>query len=230
MVIGPEKRPDILRAIADHLLAHLHQERFEVVSKEEITTSIDLLEGYRILREDDRSNLGWRIVLTVDPIDELARVIRTTVDSGEPLKRLLPVEYVERHLAAAGEESDERVDEEASIEEDVDKEAEQEPRIKVLVTNFLGSKGLDADHVILVGMNDRTFPEVPTAIKEDEVCRFIVGLTRAKRSCAVVTHKEFDYVQRIMVGRPSTFLRWLPAERTNERHYRLGGGRLSEIT
>ena len=224
MVISPERRPDLLRAISKHLLGALDQARFEVSSKTDTETGIDLLEGYRLLRENEESNLGWRIVLAVDPVHDLADIIRAAIETGEPLKCLLPDDYVERHLQSAPEEAEE----EPVVEEDAEEAVDQPTKIKVLLTNFLGSKGLAAAHVIIVGMNNGTFPESPSAIRDDEVCRFVVGLTRAKRSCTVVTHKE--YVQgRGMVCRPSSFLGWLPEERATVVRYRLAGGQLVEI-
>lgn len=229
MVIGPGRRPDLLRAIAEHLLAALDQDRFEIITKEESPTEINLLEGYRILREDENSNLGWRVVLAVDPVECVADVIRFSMETGEPLVSLLPEEYVERHLQSAGEETEE-TEEESATEEDIEEGDDQPRRIQVVVTNFLGSKGLAASHVVMVGMNNGTFPEVPSGIRDDEVCRFIVGLTRARRSCAVVTHKVFDRDRRITVGRPATFLKWLPEDRAELHRYRLVDGELTEIS
>jgi AAA domain len=91
LVIGPNP---FLRRAYDVI----NQTYPQAVLKVSRQPSIELLDGYRRLAEDDRSRLGWRIVIHCDPFenadDNLVAVLR---DESE-LADALPDEYRDRHL------------------------------------------------------------------------------------------------------------------------------------
>lgn len=94
--------------------------------------------------------------------------------------------------------------------EDEGQENETEPSINesepsILVTSLIGSKGLQAAHVFVVGMNGNHFPRVNSHPTDQEVCSILVALTRARKSCTLLSCKSFG-------GSPlrrSIFLGWL---------------------
>ncbi len=219
MIIGPESGFH-LDKIKEHLLSALDQNIFEIIDPRNKETESELLEAYKLLRDGLNLNLAWRIILHVEPLEDTEEIIRKTHETEQGLVDLLPKEYVERHLKAAKEEV---------IEEDQEENEEEPPkRIRILLTNFLGSKGLAALHVVVVGLNNYTFPVNPASIKDEEVCKFVVALTRAKNSCALVMNKEWDRTSGRTVNRPSVFLSWLPQDKLKKITYKVREGNLVE--
>jgi superfamily I DNA/RNA helicase len=79
------------------------------------------------------------------------------------------------------------------------------PTIKL--TSFEGSKGLSAQHVFVVGVHENELPKDAGAIKDLEICKFLVSLTRTRKQCHLLTAFLFSGVSK----RPSIFLGWIPA-------------------
>jgi hypothetical protein len=82
----------------------------------------------------------------------------------------------------------------------------------------LGAKGLSAGYVFIVGFNDGAFPTDPNSVTDDEVCKLIVGLSRTRNECHLVSCGRFGsaWIE------PSSFLRWLGVdieERVINRDY-----------
>ena len=61
----------------------------------------------------------------------------------------------------------------------------------ILCTSLAGCKGLSANHVFLVGMNDGHLPYKRASITDDEVCQLIVALSRSRKSCTLVSTGRF---------------------------------------
>lgn len=83
----------------------------------------------------------------------------------------------------------------------------------VICTSLRGVKGLSANRVFIVGFNNGHFPRNPTAITDDEVCSLLVGLSRTKRQCYLVSCGRFGNVQL----QPSVFLSWVRTRVTTEK-------------
>ena len=79
----------------------------------------------------------------------------------------------------------------------------------VRVTSFEGSKGLSAQHVFIAGLHDGELPSDPASVKDIEICRFIVGLTRTRKRCYLIHTGHFG--TRWL--RPSSFISWIASER-----------------
>jgi superfamily I DNA/RNA helicase len=60
---------------------------------------------------------------------------------------------------------------------------------KVKLTSYEGAKGLSAQYVFLVGLHADELPRNDQDIKDIEICKFLVGLTRTKKRCAVSIHR-----------------------------------------
>ncbi len=75
----------------------------------------------------------------------------------------------------------------------------------ILFTNLVGSKGLSAEHVFVVGMMDGHFPRDRNAITDEEVCSFLVALSRTRKQCHLISAGFFGRgpLQR------SIFLNWV---------------------
>ena len=69
--------------------------------------------------------------------------------------------------------------------------AEDEGSPTIMVTSLIGSKGLQAAHVFVVGVNEGHFPRDNAAPTDAEVCSLLVALTRAKKSCTLVSCGRF---------------------------------------
>jgi superfamily I DNA/RNA helicase len=81
-------------------------------------------------------------------------------------------------------------DEEPPEEDDEDADADEDaPTIQF--TSLVGSKGLSASYVFIVGFNNGFFPRDPDAITDDEVCKLLVALSRTRVECHVVSCGRF---------------------------------------
>ena len=57
----------------------------------------------------------------------------------------------------------------------------------IICTTLVGAKGLSAEHVFIVGMNNGASLGTPGAVTDDEVCKLIVGLSRTRKACHLVS-------------------------------------------
>jgi superfamily I DNA/RNA helicase len=194
------------------------KERFPQAGQASLMTSLD---GYRRLAIDAKSRLGWRIITLCFDFPECDELVRAALEAGCDLAPELPGEYREEHLEIAelvrrlreGEQlTDEQEgqlseavgmelgkikeslgiadDEEPSGEESEDGDVNEDvPTIQF--TSLVGSKGLSASYVFIVGFNNGFFPRDPNAITEDEVCRLLVALSRTRVECHVVSCRHF---------------------------------------
>lgn len=209
LIIGPESGYH-LKQMKQFLEERVDANRF-IIETPPDREELNIAEGYRILIKGQNRNLGWRIILHCDPIPELKNIIRESVKEDKPLEAFLQKAYVEKHVAEM--ERLKAVEGADAASEDEPVAPEQGGKIRIKLTNFYGCKGLSALHTFVMGLNDRIFPTNPQAISDAEVCKFIVALTRAKRSCSLISNKEFNHVANRMEDRPSTFIKMLPSSR-----------------
>jgi superfamily I DNA/RNA helicase len=230
------KYPTALVIGRSHLVSQIYatlKERFpNATFRASSTLEVDALDGYQRLAQDERSRLGWRILLHTDPFPNAEEVIVEALKTNRDLADLVPDRYRARHLRVAElikevvdsgaitneqiaelEEVVDRAFDEIAVavgrEEDDDDEPEPEPEAGVptiICTSLLGAKGLSAGHVFIAGMNNGTFPKEPNAVTDDEVCKLIVGLSRTRKACHLVSCGMFGGPPW---QQPSTFLNWL---------------------
>jgi ATP-dependent DNA helicase UvrD/PcrA len=100
------------------------------------------------------------------------------------------------------DEADPEADAEISADLPADEEAVAP---SIICTSLISSKGLSAGYVFIVGFNDGHLPRDPKAITDAEVCQFLVGLSRTRKECHVVSVGRLggDALKR------STFARWI---------------------
>lgn len=196
----------------------------QAVRRKSQKLEIDPLDGYRYLAKDERSRLGWRIILACDAPEDSDHMLAEVAGSEAELADLLPAQYRDYHLALAhlvarllddqelAEEEIERLvgatkrsleeiraalhlaeTNESPEAEDLSEEGEsgsdgdvgEGPSI--ICTSLIGSKGLSAGHVFIVGFNNGHLPRDPYDISDDEVCQFLVGLSRSRKACHVIS-------------------------------------------
>lgn len=196
---------------------------------------VEFLEGYRILAHDENSNLGWRIILECSGLRQKADIIKTTHESKQRLTDLLPADFRVKHLAIvalltklkSGEilsesETQELVSEcQKQIQEikeflNIDPETEADEKViedmsvSIKITTINGSKGLSANYVFLIGMNNGDFPKDSQNPTDNEICQFIVGLTRTRKKCYLISNSRFG----VTFGKSkSAFIDWIKTEK-----------------
>ncbi len=89
--------------------------------------------------------------------------------------------------------------------EQLETEAPDTSKPSILVTSLLGSKGLQADYVFVVGLNNGHFPRNNHEPKNEEVCQLIVALTRTRKECHLLSCDRFG----LSLLQPSIFTDWL---------------------
>lgn len=213
LVIGPN--PFLGRAFK------VVQERFpDARMKKSDQPTIDILDGYRRIAADERSRLGWRIVIDARPFPGWQDTLKTALETNSDIYDYLPDEYRDEHLAnarlaaelietgtlvpdeqerlcaaAGGRELEDlraflNVEDPDSLE-DMAPSVDAENVPDVLFTSLVGSKGLSAEHVFIVGMNNSHFPRNPDAITDDEICSLLVALSRTRVRCHVISFRFF---------------------------------------
>lgn len=194
--------------------------------------SLDLLDGYRRIAHDTASRLGWRIIVHCCPFPGSQEAVADALRNHGELMAALQPSYQAEHLFLAGLVSrltDGQVLPDAdagrlsaalgrSVEEITDAlrpeasdpvplEPSPDPTIPSIVcTSLVGAKGLSAGHVFIVGFNDGHFPQHPMAITDEEICCFVVALSRTRKVCHLVSCRRFGAVPNVA---PSSFLAWI---------------------
>lgn len=169
----------------DQIVSYLEGEGCIVDTRHDSDCRLNREEALSILKVDRIANLGWRIVLGTDAPSLLRDAVVATADGRTRLVDLLPEEYRERVLA----EVDAYVP-----REDLDADAETPASADlpaVRVTSFEGAKGLSAQHVYIAGLHNGELPHDPASIKDLEICKFVVGLTRTRKQCILIHTRNF---------------------------------------
>lgn len=189
----------VAKPYREQIIEYLEGAGFTVDTKSDAESGIDRVAGLSILKQDEASNLGWRIVLGADRPTFSAEVIRRVIESGERLVDLIPEEYRNEILAEV-----------ASQPEEPEEEPETEvDHLSVKVTSFEGAKGLSAQHVFIAGLHDGEIPHDSSAIQDLEICKFVVGLTRTRKSCTLIHTGRFGASRK----QPSIFISWIDSSR-----------------
>jgi superfamily I DNA/RNA helicase len=78
---------------------------------------------------------------------------------------------------------------------------------------LLNVKGRSAQYVFLIGVHSGELPSNARDVRDIEICRFLVGLTRTKRKCSIL-------VTRNAMGtfkRRSEFIAWINRNRFGDK-------------
>jgi len=198
-----------------------------------------LSDAYELLRRDDTSSLGWRVLAGVElPKGVLAKIVISSKDLT-PFRELLTEEFKEKHLQVLDllrkrelEESD-RQSLESLLGDDAspiadhfhppDEEEELDLDLtepSILMSSFEGCKGLSAGHVFIVGLNDEIMPRINSKreIDDIEISKFIVAMTRTRKLLYLLSNR-WDYGPKGPRLYPSTFLEYVPKELQHSAGY-----------
>lgn len=141
----------------------------EAFRDEHLAVATTLERAWReTLEEEERQALATRLMV---PLEELDSVLGLTQVEGP-----LSDEEGEREslLTLGGDE--------VSPEES---EKEAAPTPSILFTSLVGAKGLSGAHVFVLGCSNGRFPRKATPT-DDEICQFIVALSRTRKACHLV--------------------------------------------
>jgi superfamily I DNA/RNA helicase len=234
LVIGPPQFIERVHAVVQATYP-------QAVLKMSEPQMIDLLDGYRRLAEDERSRLGWRIVIFKEPFENADEVVPDVLGDEMELADVLPHDYRKEHLAIVrlirllldGQELDGddqahltaavgkslaeikaalQIPEDEAGEKEVVGEAAAKEGVPldeptIICTTLVGAKGLSGGYVYVVGCNDGHFPYKRNAITDEEVCCFLVALSRTRKECQLVSCKMFGKEKHS----PSRFINWIGA-------------------
>ncbi|NMB82772.1 MAG: ATP-dependent helicase [Ignavibacteria bacterium] len=184
------------------IIEFLEKNKIEVEKRDERDNDLNREKGISILKNNPDSNLGWRIVLDFDKPAFLYEIILATMDTGVPLIELIPKDYRDSILA----EVDKFIPPDEQFDSNSKEQVTQEKRFPIVrVTSFEGSKGMSAQHVFIAGLHNKELPRNPDSIKDLEICKFLVGLTRTRKKCTLIYTKRFGIFKKI----PSVFITWI---------------------
>lgn len=208
LVIGPNP---FLRRAHEVVVEQFPQATRKTASQ----VTVELLHAYRRLAQNPQSRLGWRIVIHCDPFENADEVVQTALAAADELASALPGEYRDRHLLlvdivrrlladeelsaeeqrllseALGSSLDE-IKEALAVVDDHDEAADghegsDEDAPTIVCTSLVGAKGLSAGYVFIVGFNNGHFPRDANDIADEEVCCFLVGVSRTRKECHLVS-------------------------------------------
>jgi superfamily I DNA/RNA helicase len=190
-----------------------------------------IVDGYEVLRANDASNLGWRLLAGLEfSKGELAEMLKASAD-GSPFMKMLPESFMKKHTSALEilrKDQLERADHEDLTEmlgdqsqslvahffrpEDEESEPDKS-QPSILLSSFEGCKGLSAGHVFIVGLNSGVMPQVdpPGEVADIEISKFIVAMTRTRKLLYLLSNR-WDYGPHGPRYAPSMFVDIIPAE------------------
>ena len=191
---------------------------------------LSFLDGLKVLLEDEKSNLGWRIVagskMKEDDLKDLLK--QTESEDSQAMSAIIPTELKKSTkamltllrkvrdgkpinsedvalLETIGVEPLKLGLEALSDELNAGSQKGIKPglrRLTIKVTTVEGSKGLAADVVFITHFDDQ-FMISKKGIVDKDVCKFLVALTRARKKVFLLSSQAL---------RP-TFLGWINEER-----------------
>ncbi len=197
LVIIPDTRGSQKNKIKENVIKRVSVPTIDC-EKEREKTLLPITEGYRYLKKDKKSNLGWRIVIKNDSFKGWEKIIQKS--SKNNFFNLLSDNFMEKHLRIVSTTEESKICEE---------EKNEKEGVKILFTNYYGAKGLSADHVFILFPQDGVFPKNPQKPTNDETYKFLVALTRTKKSLTIITCYHQNYKHN------SVFLRMLPQQNIN---------------
>ena len=227
LIIGPSH---YLREI-DKFLVKNYEVDYEGKKEKD---DLHILDGYKILLEDRESNLGWRIILEFDKMEDIKDIIGMSYTDQVDIVEQLPERYKCKHEKvidflshlkgniATIEEQNEleeiigldlneiktrlEIKEEGGNDKSENTDSQENTQPSIKLTTYHRSKGLSGGFVFIVGLNDGTFPRTPDSPSDYEVCQFIVALTRARKKCYLISNKRFGGSGWL---KHSTFIDWI---------------------
>jgi superfamily I DNA/RNA helicase len=194
-----------------------------------------LLDGLKLLIEDNKSNLGWRITTKfLMRAPEWLALLKSSLEEGaKPFRDMIDPEVrtqIKSMLTLLRKiENDEAVDT-AALEEicrkvgvntkDAAKQVLKEKsardsrragkpairKIPIQSTTIQSSKGLAEDYVFITHFDDQYFLREKAKIGDRDICNFLVALTRARQKVFLISSQKKE----------PAFLGWIARERLTD--------------
>lgn len=161
-----------------------------------------VIDAYRFLSQDEKSEIGWRLLDNPNDKDEIKQHIKNaknfkTIISGTPSKisgigekNLKKLE----EIIEGGQMSSDQVKRELFIKELKNTNnllSRPLCNLNITVCNILNSKGLGADVVFLIGFDKKRFPSTSNPT-DDEIYQMLVAITRAKKRLYLINSSDKD--------------------------------------
>jgi superfamily I DNA/RNA helicase len=193
---------------------------------------LKMLDGLKLLLEDDKSNLGWRVTakflmsapkfqaLVKGSMEEGAKPFRDSLEvaTRAQVKSMLTVLRKIENDAAVDPAALEEVCAKVGINShDATKQVLKERssreswrggkpairRIPIQSTTIQSSKGLAEDYVFITHFDDQYFLRDKGKVGDRDICSFLVALTRARQKVFLISSRKNE----------PTFLNWISRER-----------------
>ena len=188
-------------------------------------------DGYRLLLKDQNSNLGWRILANFYLVKkDLEEAVKKSIDKEEPFfehlnqqikKRVVCIlrilKKIKDNKQITEKEAETIFDEfkynptEITVEK-IKREIISSTvpdgsykSIPIKIVTMLGAKGLTSDYVFLANFDDRFILD-RGMITDENVCKFLVALTRAKKRLTIFSAQKDT----------PTFINWLQKDLCEE--------------
>jgi len=233
LVVGP-------RHYLDRVYDELKDEYPQIKFKQREDNSLKPSTAYEIILKDEKHNLGWRLLITFYLAEDEIKRIVVESEKAKNIVDCLDAQFVEKHKKVLeiikkiqnGEEITGEVEAElegvvgASKEEIIDhfkpqneEENEEFDKSKpsILLTTFVGCKGLSAGFTFIIGANNGSIPRNANDISDFEVSQFLVAMTRTRKQCHIISNKWLispvdRNKQPIRQFGKTRFLSWIPSE------------------
>jgi hypothetical protein len=191
-----------------------------------------MMDGLKLLLDDDESNLGWRLVCEAlfdeERLGDLLRTVK--IEEGKRFVDAVDNETqrrVQALLRIAAKIKDETMPAPEEIDQlceytdvapyDLANERLQRKipkqisrklvgrKLPIRVTTTEGSKGLAEQYVFITHCDDRYLikAEDKTNVSDNDICKFLVALTRARRRVILISTQPGD----------PTFVKWIRSDR-----------------
>jgi len=186
-------------------------------------------DGYLELLRDIDSDIGWRTILHFCKPEITEIAIQSSKSMKHPIRDYIPENVQEDVLhtisilsklksgdgidtfeetrlleviGSNGMNTIRSIFEGGVPQSDVDTD---KPGHRIRISSIIGCKGLTANFVFLVGLNDGVLPKNQGTPDDYEVCKFIVGLTRTRKKCYLISVRNLfgQWMQE------SPFIKWL---------------------
>jgi len=196
----------------------------------------ELIDGLNLLLKDKECNLGWRVVSKYIFKDKFKDVIKKSYVEGKQMKfkdllgpkdrkYVRSILTIMRKIRRKEEVSNDDYDKifncfNYDMRKIVIQELESDLKVNsiqkkvyrdmpIRITSILGSKGLTNDYVFLVNFDDKyILDDGGKKITDENICKFLVALTRAKRRVYIYTGEN----------KLPTFISWI-----DEKYIQLEG-------
>jgi len=197
--------------------------------------ALNVYDGYKILLKFDRySNLGWRILLECDNSGEIGTQLKEIISQKEIYENS-PKDFVDLHefnlnvlekIINNQEVENQEIERvENNFNENINEikaKLKEEPhtdelekikeldKISVKFSTYVGCKGLSAGFVYVLGLNEGNLPKKNNNPTDNEICKFIVALTRTTKKCYLIYTNRFGGK---FEGKHSSFIYWIRSDR-----------------